>query len=64
MDPLGDLLTTHPILTGWEFTFELYPSWLFGFFDNPDSQFGNGSVWTQTRTQSDGPEPLLTLAKS
>jgi hypothetical protein len=31
------------------------------FIDNPDHQFGNGSVWTQTRTQSAGPEPLLTL---
>jgi len=61
MDPLGDPLTTRPIQTGWEYTFELYSSWRFGFIDNPDRQFGNGSVWTHTRTRSDGPEPLLTL---
>jgi len=40
---------------------EPYPSGQFGFIDDPDRQFGNGSVWTRTRTQSDGPEPLLTL---
>jgi hypothetical protein len=62
MDPLGDPLTTRPILTGWEFTMEPYPSGQFGFIDDPDRQFGNGSVWTRTRTRSDGPEPLLTLA--
>jgi hypothetical protein len=41
---------------------ELYPSGLLGFIDDPDRQFGNGSVWTRIRTRSDGPEPLLTLA--
>jgi len=61
MDPLCDPLTTRPIQTGWEFTMELYPSGQFGFIDDPDRQFGNGSVWTRTRTWSDGPEPLLTL---
>jgi hypothetical protein len=61
MDPQGDPLTTRPILTGWEFTMEPYPSGQFGFIDDPDRQFGNGSVWTRTRTRSDGPEPLLTL---
>ena len=40
---------------------EPYPSGQFGFIDDPDRQFGNGSVWTRTRTRSDGPEPLLTL---
>jgi hypothetical protein len=40
---------------------EPYPSGQFGFIDDLDRQFGNGSVWTQTRTRSDGPEPLLTL---
>ena len=39
---------------------EPYPSRQFGFFDNPDRQLGNGSVWTRTRTRSDGLEPLLT----
>jgi len=38
-----------------------YPSGQFGFIDDPDRQFGNGSVWTRTRTRSDGPELLLTL---
>jgi len=40
---------------------ELYPIGQFGFIDDPDCRFGNSSVWTQTRTRSDGPEPLLTL---
>ena len=62
MDPLCDPLTTRPIQTGWEFTMEPYPSGQFGFIDDPDRQFGNGSVWTWTRTRSDGPEPLLTLS--
>jgi hypothetical protein len=61
MDPLCDPLTTRPIQMGWEFTMEPYPSGQFGFIDDPDRQFGNGSVWTRTRTRSDGPEPLLTL---
>jgi hypothetical protein len=61
MDPLGDQLTTRPIQTGWEFTMELYPSGQFGFIDDLDRQLGNGSVWTRTRTRSDGPEPFLTL---
>jgi len=59
-DQLGDPLTTRPILTGWEFTSEPYPSWQFGFMDNLDCQFGNSPDWTQTRTRSDGLEPLLT----
>jgi len=61
MDTLGNLWTTHPIQTGWEFTIEPYPSWWFGFIDNSDDQFGSGSVWTGTRTQSDGPEQLVTI---
>jgi len=64
MDQLGDPLTTHPIQTGCEFAFEPYPSWQFGFIGNPYRQFGNGSVWTWTQTQSDGPELLLTLSAS
>jgi hypothetical protein len=65
MDQLGNPLTTNPIQTGWEFTMEIYPNRQFGFIDDPDCQFGNGSVWTWTRTraQSDGPEPLLTLPR-
>ena len=59
MDLLGDPLTTSPIQTGWELTFELYPSWQFGFIDILDRQFANGLVWT--RTGSESPEPLLTL---
>jgi len=61
MDPLGDPLTTLSIQMGWEFTIDPYQSWRFGFIDNHDHQFGNGSVWTRTRTQSEGPEPLLPL---
>jgi len=61
MDPLGDPLTTHPIQTGWEFTMEPYLSGQFGFVDDLDRQLGNGSVSTRTWTQSDDPEPLLTL---
>jgi len=40
---------------------EPYPSGQFGFSDDPDRQFGNGWVWTRTRTRSDGPEPFVTL---
>jgi len=61
IEPLGDPLTTSPIQTGWEFTMEPYLSGQFGFIDDPDRQFGNGLVWTRTRTRSDGPEPLLTV---
>jgi hypothetical protein len=61
MNPLCDPLPTRPIHTGWEFTMEPYPSGQFGFIDDPDRQFGNGSVWTRTWTRSDGLEPLLTL---
>jgi len=62
MDPLCDPLTTRPIQLGWEFAMEPYPSRQFGFIDDPDSQFGNGSVWTRTRTRSDGREQLPTLS--
>jgi hypothetical protein len=61
MDPLCDPLTTRPIQTGCEFPMEPYRGGQFGFIDYPDRQFGNGSIWTRTRTRSDGPEPLLTL---
>ena len=63
MDPLCDPLTTRPIQTGWEICIEPYPNRRFGCVDNPDRQFGNGSVLTRTRTRSDGPEPLLTLVQ-
>jgi len=61
MDPLGNLLTTRPIQTGWEYTIQSYPCWRFGCVDKPDYQFGNVPVWTQTRTRRDDPEPLLPL---
>ena len=61
MDPLGDPLTTHPIQTGWVFTMEPYPSGRCRFINALDRQCGHGSVWTWTRTQSDGPDLLLTL---
>jgi hypothetical protein len=60
MDPLGDPLTTHPIKTSWECTIEPYTGSRCGFIDNPDRQFSKGSVWTRTRTRSDGSQPLLT----
>jgi len=61
MDLLGNPLTTHPIQTAWEISIEPYLSWRFGCIDNPDLQFGNGSIWTWTQTWSDGLELLLTL---
>jgi len=64
MDPLGDPLTTRPNQMGWESTREPDPSWRFGFSDNLDRQFGYRVDWTQIRTRSDGPEPLLTLCAS
>jgi len=60
-DLQGDRLTTRLIQMGWEFTIEQYPSWRFRLIDDPDRQFPNVSVWPLTRTQSDGPEPLLIL---
>jgi hypothetical protein len=62
MDPLEDPLRTHPFQTGREMSIETYPNRPFGFNDDPDRQFGDGSVLTWTRTRGDGPEPLLTLA--
>ena len=62
MDPPGDLLTTRPIQTGWNIGIELCPNCQFGSIDNPDHQFGNGSVLTRTQTRNDGPELLPTLA--
>jgi len=62
MDLMEDPLTICPIQMRWEFTIKPYPSWRFGYIDNQDRQFGNGSVWTGTRTCSDSPEPLATLA--
>jgi len=42
---------------------EPYASGQFGSIDDLGRQFGNGSVWTGTRTRSDGPEPLLSLGE-
>jgi len=61
MDPLDNPLTTRPIQTGCEMSIEPYPNWRFGWIDDLDRQFGNGSVPTRTRTRFGGPEPLLTL---
>jgi hypothetical protein len=61
MDTLGDLLTTRPIQTGWWICIKPYPNCRFQCINNPDLQFGHSSVLTQTRTRSDGPEPLLIL---
>jgi len=62
MDLLGGPLTTRLIQTGCKFTIEPYPSGWFGCIHDLDRQFGNGSVWTLTWTQSDGPELLLILS--
>jgi len=62
MDPRDNRLSTHPIQTGSKCPIELYPNEQFGYIDTPDRQFGAGSVPTWTRTRSDGPEQLLTLA--
>ena len=58
MDPL----TILPIETCCKFTIGSYPSALFRFIDDTDCHFGNDSIWTRIRTQSDGRELLLTLA--
>ena len=62
MDPLGDPLTTHQIQLDWDICIEPYPNWHFGCLGNPDRHCGKGLVLTWTRTRSDGPKPLLTLA--
>jgi len=61
MDPLYILLRTRPIQMGGEMSMEPYLNRQFGLIDNPDCEAGTGSVPTLTRTQRDGPEPLLTL---
>jgi hypothetical protein len=61
MDPLGDPLANRPIHMSWELSMELYLSCRFGLIDILNSQVTNCSVWGRTRTQSDSPEPLLTL---
>jgi len=63
-DPLDNLLRTHPIQMGWEISSEVYLNWQFRGIDDPGCQFGDGSVPTETRTRSDGLEPLLTLAST
>jgi hypothetical protein len=52
MDLQGDPLTTSPIQTGWEICNEPQPNWRFGYIDDPDHQFGHGSVLTRTRTRT------------
>jgi len=64
MNPLGDLLTTRPILTGWKFTIKLYSTSPFPFTDDPDWQFGNGLIWTWIWTRGVVPELLLTVISS
>jgi len=61
MDPLRDQVKTRLIQARWELTMEPYWSGQSGFIDDLDRHFGNGSVWTQTWTRNDGPEPVLTL---
>jgi hypothetical protein len=62
MDPLEDPLKTRPIQIGSVMSIEPYPHGQLKFIDNPDRQFAHSSVPTRTRTPSDSPELLLTLA--
>ena len=64
MDLLDNPLSTRPSQTGRECCIEPYPNGLFRLVDNPDRQFGTGSVPTRTQTRSDGPETLLTVSVS
>jgi hypothetical protein len=61
MDPLGEPVTTRPIQTSSNIWIQPCPNWHFGCIDNPNRQFGNGSVLTRSRTRSDGPAQLLIL---
>jgi len=63
MDPLDNLLTTHPVQTGVEMSIEPYPNQQYRCMDIPDRQFRKGLVPTRTRTRSAGPELLLTLSR-
>jgi hypothetical protein len=64
MDPWGYLLITRRIQMVWEVSVELCPNWPFKCIDNPERQFVNSSVLTQTRTRSDCPVPLLSVLKA
>jgi hypothetical protein len=64
MDPPDSPLRTSPIQTGWKNSIKPYPNRWFGYIDNLDSQFHAGWVPTRIWTQSDCPEPLLTLLSS
>jgi len=55
MHPVDNPLTTHTIHTSWEISIESYPNWRFGCNDALDTPLGDGSVPTETRTQSNGP---------
>jgi len=61
MDPLNNPLRTRPIQTGNEMSIVLYLNWQFRIIDDQDRWSGSGSVPTGIQTQSDGPEPFLTL---
>jgi len=64
MDLLCKLLSTRPGQTDWEFAIEQYMSRCFGYLGNQQCRFANCTVWTWSRTWSDGPEPLLTICRS
>lgn len=61
MYPLGNMLTIHPIHTGWECTCDQYLRWRCGSIDNLDSELGNGLFWNRTQTWRDVQEQLWTL---
>lgn len=64
MNPVGNQVTTRPIQKGCKLTIKPYSSGRFRIIDDWYRQFGNNSVWTLTRTQPAGPEPLLTVTVS
>jgi len=62
-DQMGDPLTTHPIQIGRAISGTPYLNWRFRCIDTLGCQFVNGSISTQTRTQSQGPKPLLPVTR-
>jgi hypothetical protein len=61
IDPLYNPLRTHPIEMGRGMSMEAYLNRQLGLIDDPVCQSHSGSVQTPTQTQSDGPDPLLTV---
>lgn len=60
MDPQDDQLTTHLILQSWEISIEPYKNWPFGSIDNQIWHVSYELNLTQTHTQCDSAELLVT----